>query len=400
MEQAVIVEAIRSPIGRIRGGLSSVRPDDLLGGVVRELVARTGLDGQHVGEVFAGCANQAGEDNRNVARMATLLAGLPDTVPAMTVNRLCASGLDAVIAGTRAIWVGDRDIVVAGGVESMSRAPYAIAKPARPFQSGNQVAYDTSLGWRFPNPVLAARFPLEAMGETAENIAEKFSISRDDQDRFALASHQKALAAWDSGSFDAEVVPTTTTTKRTTTTLERDEGPRSDTKAEKLAALNPIFRSGGTVTAGNSSTLNDGAAALMLMSATRAKALGMTPLARVIAVGSAGVAPQLMGLGPVAATEEALRRAGMTIADVELVELNEAFAVQSLAVIDQLGLEPERVNVCGGAIALGHPLGCSGARILTTLVHAMKREGRATGLATLCVGVGQGVSVLVEQVKD
>ena len=397
MQEVVIIDALRTPIGRIRGGLSGLRPDDMLAAALKAVVDRAGLTGSQVGEVFAGCANQAGEDNRNVARMATLLAGFPQSVPALTVNRLCASGLDAVIAGYRAVALGDRDMVVCGGVESMTRAPYSMAKPAVGFGTGNPQAFDTALGWRFPNPRMAELFPLEAMGETAENLVDKYAISREDQDKFAYESHQKALSAWEAGYFDREVISVEVPERKKTVTVSRDEGPRADSTLEKLSSLRAVFRKGGSVTAGNSSTLNDGAAALILMSASEANRLGLEPLAKIVATGAAGVDPRIMGIGPVAATQEALRKAGLEVADLDLIELNEAFAAQSLAVMGELGLAPEKVNVNGGAIALGHPLGCSGARILTTLVHAMKRREARFGLASLCVGVGQGVSVVVER---
>lgn len=395
MHNAVILGAVRTPIGKRAGGLAGARPDDLLAHVLAEVMRRVELDPQELDEVVAGCANQAGEDNRNVARMATLLAGFPDHVPAFTINRLCASGLDAVVQATRAIWVGDQRLVVAAGVESMTRAPLVMPKSEQPFGTGNRTVYDSALGWRFPNPNLQARFPLESMGETAENLAERYHISRHEQDEFALASHEKALAAWQEGRFSPEVVGVEVKTKKASTRLERDEGPRADSSLEKLAKLSPAFRSGGTVTAGNSSSLNDGAAALVLASEQYARRLGVTPLARVVASGHVGVDPRYMGLGPVGATQKALARSGQRVDDIDLIELNEAFAAQSLAVIRELGVARERVNVNGGAVALGHPLGCSGARILTTLLHEMPRRGAGLGLATLCVGVGQGTSLLV-----
>ena len=397
MQEVVIVEALRTPIARIRGGLATVRPDDLLAGVISAVVERSGLAPEDVEEVFAGCANQAGEDNRNVARMATLLAGLPQSVPAITVNRLCASGLDAVVTATRAIQVGDRDVVVAGGVESMTRAPYAMAKPAVGFGTGNPQVFDTSLGWRFPNPRMEEMFPLEGMGQTAENLVEQFNISREAQDNFAFQSHQKALAAWDAGRFADEIVPVEVKLRKSSHVFEKDEGPRPDSTLEKLASLRAAFKKGGSVTAGNSSTLNDGASALVLMSRESAEKRGLKMMARVVACASAGVNPRTMGIGPVPATRAALDRVNWTVNDLDLVELNEAFAAQSLAVLGELGLPHDIVNVNGGAIALGHPLGCSGARILTTLVHEMGRREARRGLATLCVGVGQGVSVLVEK---
>ena len=397
LKDVVICEAARTPIGRFQGGLAGVRPDDLAAHVLQAVVQRAGIDPALVEEVFLGCANQAGEDNRNVARMALLLGGLPESVPGVTVNRLCASGLEAVNQGFRAVRCGDMGVVLAGGVESMSRAPYAMPRGEHFPKAGNVTIYDTSLGWRFPNPRMEAMFPLEAMGNTAENIVDELGISREDQDAFALASHQKAVATIDAGHFKAELVPLTVPVDRKRTVeVAEDEGPRRDSSLEQLARLKPAFRAGGTVTAGNSSTLNDGAAALLLCSAERAKDLGLTPLARIVACASAGVSPRTMGYGPVPATHKALALAGMTIDDIGLIELNEAFAAQSLGVIRRLGADLERVNVNGGAIALGHPLGCSGARILTTLIHAMRARGVQTGLATLCVGVGQGVSTIVE----
>ena len=400
---AVIVDGVRTPVGKLRGALASVRPDDLGGFAIRSLLQRTGIGAsKEIDEVVFGCANQAGEDNRNVARMALLLAGLPDEVPGVTVNRLCASGLEAAVQGARAIRVGEADLVVAGGVESMTRAPWAVAKPQEGFPSGSPQTYDTSLGWRFPNQRLAARFPLENMGETAENVAVHYKVARTAQDEFALRSHKRALAAQQSGAFTAEMVPvpladlSADKKKAEDHVVDRDEGPRLDTSIEKLAKLKPAFREGGSVTAGNSSSLNDGAAAMLLASGQRAKDLGLKPMARIVAAASAGVDPREMGMGPVPATHKALQRAKLSMRDLDLVELNEAFAAQSLAVIGELGLDPERVNVDGGAIAIGHPLGMSGARILIHLVHCLRARGGRYGLATLCVGVGQGVSVIVE----
>ncbi len=394
-----IVSPLRTPIGRLGGALSGVRPDDLLAHVFSQVLIRTGVPATSIDEVIAGCANQAGEDNRNVARMAWLSAGLPYEVPAFTVNRLCASGLSAVITGARQIMTGDHELVLCGGVESMSRAPYSMPKNAtgKPM-SGNLVAYDTALGWRYPNSRHEALFPLEAMGETAENLAERFAISRADQDAFALSSHAKAVAAMNEGAFDAEVAPVEIPGRKGEVTIvARDEGPRADSTLEALQRLSPAFRKGGSVTAGNSSTLNDGAAAVLLASEDAVHRFGLRPLLRVVASGEAGCDPRVMGYGPVPATEKALARAGWTVADLDLVELNEAFAAQSLAVIRALGLDSEKVNVHGGAIALGHPLGMSGVRILATLGHAMARREATRGLATLCVGVGQGISLLVER---
>jgi 3-oxoadipyl-CoA thiolase len=404
MRVAVIVDAIRTPIGALGGALAPVRPDDLGALVIRTIVERNKLDPSSVEEVYFGCANQAGEDNRNVARMAALLAGLPADVAGVTVNRLCASGLNAINQAARAIAAGDGEVFIAGGVESMSRAPYSIGKADAPFTFGNLTAWDTALGWRYPNPAMKEKYGTESMGETAENIAaERPHITRERQDAFALESHQRAIAAIDSGRFAEEIVPVEVPQKKgAALTVTTDERPRRDTTMASLARLKPAFRTaGGTVTAGNSSGLNDGAAALLLMSEEKAAALGLRPLARVLASAAAGVLPRVMGYGPIPATRKALARAGLKPEDIRLVELNEAFAVQSIAVIEELGLDPELVNVNGGAIALGHPLGCSGARIMTTLLHEMRRtvsqEKRPYyGLATLCVGVGQGEATIVE----
>ena len=387
---AVILDAVRTPIGRIRGALSSVRPDDLGALAIERLLARTRVP--QVDEVFFGCANQAGEDNRNVARMALLLAGLPESVPGVTLNRLCASGLEAAVQAARAIRVGEMEVCIAGGVESMTRAPWSVMKPDQGFAGGALSSYDTSLGWRFPNPKLAERFPLEAMGETAENVAEKYGVSRADQDAFALRSHQRAVAAQEAGHFRQELIPV----QAGKTLVTSDEGPRPDTSLEKLAKLKAAFREGGSVTAGNSSSLNDGAAAILMASARKAQELGLAPLARIVASASAGVSPRLMGIGPVPATQKALKLAGLTAKQLDLVELNEAFAAQALAVVRELGIDESRVNIDGGAIALGHPLGMSGARLLTHLAYALRRTGGRYGLATLCVGVGQGLSVVIE----
>lgn len=402
MPEAVIIDAVRTPIGALGGVLAHVRPDDLAAHILRAVLERTGIDPALVEEVYLGCANQAGEDNRNVARMASLLAGLPVEVAGVTVNRLCASGLTAVNMAARAIRCGEGEVFIAGGVESMSRAPYSLPKAESPFAFGNLTAYDTALGWRYPNPRMAERYGLESMGETAENIAEQTGISREAQDQFALESHRRAIAAMDSGKFAQEIAPVSVPQRKGDPLLvDTDERPRRDTSLEALARLKPAFRKDGTVTAGNSSGMNDGAAALLVMSDRRASELGLRPLARMVASAAAGVEPRVMGLGPVPATQKALSRAGLTLDQVGLVEINEAFAVQTLAVMDALGLRHERVNVNGGAIALGHPLGCSGARILTTLLHEMKRRAPAEdrpyyGLATLCVGVGQGEATLVE----
>ena len=393
---AVIIDAVRTPVGKLRGALSGVRPDDLGAYVIEQLLRRNpAVEPAAVDEVFFGCANQAGEDNRNVARMSLLLAGLPEHVPGVTVNRLCASGLEAAVQASRAIRLGEMDLCIAGGVESMTRAPWAVAKPTEGFAGGSLQTYDTALGWRFPNPKMAQRFPLESMGETAENVATKYRIPRAKQDEFALRSHQRALAAQEAGRYRAELLPVTVPGKQALV-VERDEGPRADTSMEKLSKLKAAFRDGGTVTAGNSSSLNDGAAAILLASARKAAELGLKPIARVVAAASAGVDPREMGMGPVPATQKALKKAELSVGKLDLVELNEAFAAQSLAVIQELKLDPERVNVDGGAISMGHPLGMSGARILGHLAHALKARGGKYGLATLCVGVGQGVSVIVE----
>ncbi len=402
-----IIDAIRTPIGALGGALARVRPDDLAALVLQAIIERNHLDPAWVEEVYMGCANQAGEDNRNVARMALLLAGFPPSVAGVTVNRLCASGLAAVNMAARAIRNGDGDIYIAGGVESMSRAPYAIPKAEEPFAFGNLTAWDTALGWRFPNPRMKERYGIESMGETAENIAaERPHITREKQDAFALRSHQRAIAAIDSGKFAEEIIPVPVPQKKGEALLvTTDERPRRDTSMEALAKLKPAFRPGGTVTAGNSSGLNDGAAAVLLMSREKAEELGLRPMARFVAAAAAGVEPRVMGYGPIPATRKALQRAGLSIQDLRLIEINEAFAVQTLAVIEELGLDEELVNVNGGAIALGHPLGCSGARILTTLLHEMRRRAPQEkrpyyGLATLCVGVGQGEATIVEYLGE
>ncbi len=399
MNEALLCTAVRTPIGRHRGVLKDVRTDDLAAVSVGEALARSKVPKDRIDEVILGCANQAGEDNRNVARMALLLAGLPQATPAMTVNRLCGSGLEAVAQACRLIRTGEADLVVAGGVESMTRAPWVMPKPADGFPTGKLEVYDTSLGWRFPNPRLAAMFPLEQMGETAENVAVKYGIGREEQDAFAAASHRKALEAWKQGRFADEVVPVEVPQKKgPPVRIERDEGPRADSTLEKLSTLKPVFREGGSVTAGNSSPLNDGSSAVLVASPRAAKEHGLIPIARYVSSASAGVDPRYMGIGPVPATRKALARSDWKIADVDLVELNEAFAAQSIACVRDLELDPGRVNVNGGAIALGHPLGCSGARILTTLIHEMRRSGKKRGLATMCIGVGQGIAMLVERV--
>ena len=400
MTDAVIIDAIRTPIGALGGSLAAVRPDDLAALMIKEIIQRNQLDPALVEEVVFGCANQAGEDNRNVARMAGLLAGLTVEVAGVTVNRLCASGLNAINQAARAIKAGEGDVYIAGGVESMSRAPYSIPKAESGFSFGNLTAWDTALGWRYPNPVMKEKYGTDSMGETAENIAaERPHITREKQDAFAFRSHRCAIEAIDSGRLAQEIVPVTIPQKKgDPKRVDTDERPRRDTTMESLARLKPAFKKeGGTVTAGNSSGLNDGAAALLIMSEEKATALNLKPLARIVASATAGVPPRVMGYGPVPATKKALRRAGLQMKDIGLVELNEAFAVQSLAVMEDLGLDPEIVNVNGGAIAIGHPLGCSGARLVTTLVHEMRlRENVRYGLATLCVGVGQGETTIVE----
>lgn len=400
MTDVVIIDAIRTPIGALGGVLAPLRPDDMAALVIREIIQRNKLDPALVEEVILGCANQAGEDNRNVARMAALLAGLPVEVAGVTVNRLCASGLNAINQAARAIKAGEGDVYIAGGVESMSRAPYSVPKAEAGFTFGNLTAWDTALGWRYPNPVLKEMHGTDSMGETAENIAkERPHITREKQDAFSVRSHQRAIAAIDSGRFKQEILPVSIPQKKGDPKLVSvDERPRRDTTMESLAKLKPAFaKEGGTVTAGNSSGLNDGAAALLLMSAEKAKELKREPLARIVASATAGVPPRVMGYGPIPATRKVLKRAGLQMKDIGLVELNEAFAVQSLAVMEDLQLDPEIVNVNGGAIAIGHPLGCSGARLITTLVHEMKLRGNIKyGLATLCVGVGQGESTIIE----
>lgn len=403
MNTPVIVDAIRTPVGALGGILAPVRPDDLGALVIKEIVKRSGLDPALVEEVYFGCANQAGEDNRNVARMSALLAGLPVEVAGVAVNRLCASGLAAVNQASRAIRAGEGEVFVAGGVESMSRAPYSFPKAESGYAFGNLTAYDTALGWRYPNPKMKEMYGTDSMGETAENIAaERPHLTREKQDAFALRSHQRAVAAIDSGRFAEEIMPVPVPQKKGDPVLAAtDERPRRDTTLESLAKLRPAFKKDGTVTAGNSSGLNDGAAALLLMSEDKARALNLRPLVRVVASAAAGVPPRVMGYGPVPATRKALARTGLKMDDIGLVELNEAFAVQALAVIEDLGVDPELVNVNGGAIAIGHPLGCSGARLAATLVHEMRLRAKAGkpvkyGLATLCVGVGQGEATIFE----
>jgi 3-oxoadipyl-CoA thiolase len=400
MPDAYVVEALRTPMGAYRGALSGVRPDDLAAHVISTVVERSGVDPERIVDVYFGAANQSGEDNRDVARMAALLAGLPQSVPGATVNRLCASGLEAVNSAARAIKAGDGDVYLAGGVESMSRAPWVVEKPERGLPRGPRTMHDTTLGWRMINPRMAGLgVSTESMGETGENVAERFGISREDQDAFALRSHQRAVAAAEAGKLAEEIVAVQAPRGRETITVEADEGPRADTSLEKLAKLRPAFREGGTVTAGNASTLNDGAACLLLVSEKAAEEIGAEPLARVVATGVAGVDPAVMGIGPVKAVPHALANAGLTIDQIDLVELNEAFASQVLASARELGIDEERLNVNGGAIALGHPLGCSGARLATTLVRELRRRSGKYGIATLCVGVGQGLATIFEAVS-
>ena len=389
MARAVVLSAVRTPIGRYAGALSGVRPDDLAGIAIAAAVERAAVDGGSIDDVYFGCANQAGEDNRNVARMGALLAGLPETVAGVTLNRLCASGLSAVVSACHAVLAGDAEVVVAGGVESMSRAPLVTAKPDAAFPRGDRTLWDSTLGWRFPNPRLEEMFPLESMGETGENVAEQWSVSREDQDAFAARSQERWKAANAAGRFDDELVPVGE--------MVVDEHPRPETTAAVLAKLKPAFRSDGTVTAGNASGINDGAAALVIASEDKARELGVDPLGAFVGSAVAGVDPRVMGIGPIPAVRKLLERSGVAVADLDLVELNEAFASQSLAVVRDLGLDEEKVNVNGGAIALGHPLGMSGARLVVSLLHELRRRDGRYGLATLCVGVGQGVATLFER---
>lgn len=398
---AYILDPIRTAVGKYGGALSSVRPDDMAGEVLRVLVARTGVDPSLIDDVIIGCANQAGEDNRNVARMAALLGGLPQSVPAVTVNRLCASSLEAIIQGMRALRANEANLILAGGVESMSRAPYSMPKNVSGKATfGNLTVYDTALGWRYPNPALERMFPLESMGETAENIAERWGISREDQDAFALQSHQRASAARSSGVLSEEIIPYAIPNRKgDPTIISADEQPRQDASLESMSALKPAFRKGGTVTAGNSSSLNDGAAAMLLASESMLEQhpeLRKHAVAKIISSGAVGVDPRVMGIGPVGAIQLACKRAGIGVSDLELVEINEAFAAQSLACIRELQLDTERVNVNGGAIAIGHPLGMSGGRILGHLAREMRRRGLRYGAAALCIGVGQGLAVVIE----
>jgi acetyl-CoA acyltransferase len=415
--EAWIVGAVRTPIGRHGGALSTIRPDDLGATVLEALMDSTGVPPSEVEDVYMGCANQAGEDNRNVARMSLLLAGFPEEIAGATVNRLCGSSLEAVAQAARSVMLGEADVYIGGGVESMSRAPWAMPKPERAFPIGHVTVYDTTLGWRFTNPKMEELGHTDSLGMTAENLAEErfhltseeqrpeeladnYDISRERQDLFALKSHHKAVSAMDEKRFRGEIVPVTVKTRKDETLVEADEGPRRDTSLEKLAKLKPVFKKDGTVTAGNSSSLNDGAAAVLVVSAEYARAHGLEPLAKIRSIGVAGVPPRVMGIGPVPAATKALERAGISLDDVGLVELNEAFAAQVLAVLHEWGMDPEdeRLNPNGGAIALGHPLGCSGARILTTLVHEMQRRSDVLfGLATMCIGVGQGIAMVVER---
>ncbi|WP_297861219.1 acetyl-CoA C-acyltransferase [Meiothermus sp.] len=401
MMEAYILDAVRTPVGKHGGALASVRPDDLGAIPLKALLERSGIPGSDVEDVYMGCANQAGEDNRNVARMALLLAGLPIHVGGSTINRLCGSGLDAVASAARALMLGEGQVYIGGGVESMSRAPWVVPKSEKGFATGNVTMFDTTLGWRLVNPRMKELYGTDSMGETAENLAEQYKIPREAQDRFALQSHQKAIRAQQSGVLQSQMVPVEVKDRKgNIEQVTTDEGPRADTSLEALAKLKPVFRPGGSVTAGNASSLNDGAAAVLLSSKTYAEAHGLKPMARVRSMAVAGVEPRIMGIGPVPATQKALKRAGLNLADIGLIELNEAFAAQSLAVLYEWGLEAEdeRLNVNGGAIAIGHPLGCSGARILTNLVHEMQRRGVQFGLATMCIGVGQGIAMVVEQV--
>ena len=389
MSRAVLLSAVRTPVGRKGGALAGVRPDDLAATAIAAAVERAGVPAEQIEDVYFGAANQAGEDNRNVARMAALLSGLPESVAGVTVNRLCASGLSAVVSASHAVAAGDGDLFVAGGVESMSRAPLVMAKPDEDDPEQEPEMFDTTLGWRFPNPRMEAMFPLESMGETGENVAERYAVTREEQDEFALRSQRRWADAAEAGRFDDELVPVGD--------VLRDEHPRPDTNAEKLAGLEPVFREGGTVTAGNSSGINDGAAALVIASEEKAQELGVDPLGAFVGSAVAGVDPRVMGIGPVPAVRKLLERTGIQPGDLDLVELNEAFGSQSLVVIRELGLDPERVNVNGGAIAIGHPLGMSGARLVVTLLHELRRRGGRYGLATLCVGVGQGQAALFER---
>lgn len=400
MNEVYIIEPLRTPIGKYGGALSSIRPDDLCALTIKELIQRTSIPIDTIDDVIIGCANQAGEDNRNIARMSSLLAGLPYSVPGVTVNRLCASSLEAIIQGARAIKSGEADIIIAGGVESMSRAPYSFPKNATGSPLfGNLTAYDTALGWRYPNPAMASMFPLEPMGETAENIAERWNISREEQDIYAVNSHKKACEAQESGAFNDEIVRVPIPGKKGQISyIEKDEQPRHDTSTEKLSGLSAAFRKGGTVTAGNSSSLNDGATAVLLASKKAVEMYNLQPIAKYIASGTAGVDPRIMGIGPVYAIQKALQQSGLNISDIGLCEINEAFAAQAIACIRELGLNPDIVNIHGGAIALGHPLGMSGGRIAGHVARTMKKNDIKYGIASLCIGVGQGLAIIIEKV--
>ena len=399
MKEAVIVEAVRTPMGRHSGILKDIRTDDLAAHIIAKLVEKTGINKEEIEDVYFGCTNQAGEDSRNVARNASLLAGLPYTIPGATVNRLCGSGLEAVNQAGRAVETDHGDLFVAGGVESMTRGPWVMGKPTAAFQRGDVQMYDSSLGWRFPNKRMAELYTLINNGETAENVADKYQISREDQDKLALASHKKAIKAQQDGRLKDEIVPVSIPQRKGAPVVhEKDEGPRADTSLEILATLPASFKKGGTVTAGNSSPLSDGAAALLVTTPERAEQLKLKPMARIIASATAGVHPNYMGIGPIPATEKALKRAGLRMDQIDLVELNEAFASQVLACARELGINLEKLNVNGGAIALGHPLGCSGARLVTTLLHEMRKRGSRYGLATMCIGVGQGIATVFERI--
>ena len=400
MREAVIVEAVRTPMGRHSGILKNVRTDDLAAYIIAKMVEKTGVNKEEIEDVYLGCTNQAGEDSRNVARNAALLAGLPYTIPGATVNRLCGSGLEAINQAGRAVATDHGDLFVAGGVENMTRGPWVMGKPANAFPRGDAQMYDSSLGWRFPNPRMGELYSLINNGETAENVAEKYQVSRKDQDELALASHQKAIKAQQDGRLKDEIVPYEIAQRKGAPLIyDQDEGPRADTSLEILAGLRPAFKKDGTVTAGNSSPLSDGAAALLITTPQKAEQLKLKPLARIVASAAAGVHPNFMGIGPIPATQKALKRAGLAIEQIDLVEINEAFASQVLACIRELGIDPKKLNVNGGAIALGHPLGCSGARIVTTLIHEMKKRGSRYGLATMCIGVGQGIATIVERIN-
>ena len=400
MREAVIVEAVRTPMGRHSGIFKNVRTDDLGAYIIAKMIERTAVNKDEIEDVYFGCTNQAGEDSRNVARNAALLAGLPYTVPGATVNRLCGSGLEAINQAGRAVETDHGDLFVAGGVENMTRGPWVMGKPANAFQRGDVQMYDSSLGWRFPNPRMGELYSLINNGETAENVADKYQVSRKDQDELAFASHQKALKAQQDGRLKDEIVPYQIAQRNGAPLVyDKDEGPRADTSLEILAGLRPAFKKDGTVTAGNSSPLSDGAAALLITTPQKAEQLKLKPLARIIASAAAGVHPNFMGIGPIPASQKALKRAGLTIEQIDLVEINEAFASQVLACIRELGVDPKKLNVNGGAIALGHPLGCSGARIMTTLIHEMKKRGSRYGLATMCIGVGQGIATIVERIN-